>query len=190
MSEIQPRIPNSHYPDDSTSSSPTPAQDLVITEKDNLVSIANAIREKAELTDNFAFPQGFIDAISGIESGGGDNPFKTGTFITRYSSSMPSKYTIGTLEEFGFSENPNFYACFVLDPSKIANSGCILLIEYAGSCVCHRKYMGSKYTNYSATASALEIDASSGKVTLMSAYDGMSAGFPDGVEYRWILGVL
>lgn len=39
----------------------------------NLTSIANAIREKAELTENFAFPQGFIDAISGISVGGAGN---------------------------------------------------------------------------------------------------------------------
>lgn len=45
----------------------------------NLTSIANAIREKAELTENFAFPQGFIEAISGIESGGGDVTFDKGT---------------------------------------------------------------------------------------------------------------
>lgn len=38
----------------------------------NLTSIADVIREKTELTDKFAFPQGFIDAISAIESGGGN----------------------------------------------------------------------------------------------------------------------
>lgn len=37
----------------------------------NLISIANAIREKAGLDDSFAFPQGFIDAIASISAGGG-----------------------------------------------------------------------------------------------------------------------
>ena len=35
----------------------------------NLTSVANAIREKAGSSDSFAFPQGFIDAISAIETG-------------------------------------------------------------------------------------------------------------------------
>lgn len=44
----------------------------------NLLSIANAIREKAELTENFTFPQGFIEAISGIKSSG-NMRIETGT---------------------------------------------------------------------------------------------------------------
>ena len=44
--------------------------DLVIANKDDLVSIANAIREKAESTDGLVFPAGFVEAISGIEAGG------------------------------------------------------------------------------------------------------------------------
>ena len=36
----------------------------------SLTSIANAIREKAGLTDSFVFPEGFVEAIAGIEAGG------------------------------------------------------------------------------------------------------------------------
>lgn len=45
--------------------------DLVITQKENLVSIADAIREKAGIEDSMSFPDGFLEAIAGIESGGG-----------------------------------------------------------------------------------------------------------------------
>lgn len=36
-----------------------------------LTTIANAIREKAGVNDNFAFPAGFAEAIAAIEAGGG-----------------------------------------------------------------------------------------------------------------------
>lgn len=53
--------------------------DLVITEKDDLVSIANAIREKAGVEDSFAFPQGFLEALEEI---GGDSMITaSGTII-------------------------------------------------------------------------------------------------------------
>lgn len=38
----------------------------------DLTSIADAIREKAGLTDSFVFPEGFVEAITGIEAGGAD----------------------------------------------------------------------------------------------------------------------
>ena len=41
----------------------------------NLTSIADAIREKAGLTDSFVFPEGFVQAIAGIEAGA--NPTTT-----------------------------------------------------------------------------------------------------------------
>lgn len=39
----------------------------------DLTSIADAIREKAGVSDSFAFPDGFVEAVSGISAGGGDN---------------------------------------------------------------------------------------------------------------------
>ena len=36
----------------------------------SLTSIADAIREKAGLEDNLAFPEGFVEAIEGISTGG------------------------------------------------------------------------------------------------------------------------
>lgn len=43
----------------------------LLVQDTSLTSIADAIREKAGLTDSFAFPEGFIQAIAGIEAGGG-----------------------------------------------------------------------------------------------------------------------
>lgn len=79
----------------------TPIKELVITEKDNLVSIADAIREKAGLAENFAFPQGFIDTISGIESGGGRKV--QGTYIPAADSETIYKleHNLGVLPNFG-----------------------------------------------------------------------------------------
>ena len=43
----------------------------------DIKSIADAIREKAGVSDSFVFPDGFIEAVSGISAGGGS--FATGT---------------------------------------------------------------------------------------------------------------
>ena len=42
--------------------------DLVITQKENLVSIADAIREKAGIEDGMSFPDGFLEAVEGIST--------------------------------------------------------------------------------------------------------------------------
>ncbi len=39
----------------------------------DLTSIADAIREKAGVSDSFVFPDGFVEAVSGISTGGGDS---------------------------------------------------------------------------------------------------------------------
>lgn len=67
----------------------------------NLTSIANAIREKAELTENFAFPQGFIEAISGIESGGGNVIMGTITPNETSSSIIINLAEYGYIQESG-----------------------------------------------------------------------------------------
>lgn len=42
-----------------------------VVQDTSLTAIADAIREKAGLADSFVFPEGFVQAISGIEAGGG-----------------------------------------------------------------------------------------------------------------------
>ena len=79
----------------------------------DLTSIANAIREKAGLTDSFAFPEGFVQAIAGIEAGGasfGDfDEVTSGTFVP--SEDITATYAI----DVGFSfQNSQDSFVFVL----------------------------------------------------------------------------
>lgn len=43
----------------------------LVVDKASLVSVADAIREKGNTTDDLEFPNGFVDGINAIESGGG-----------------------------------------------------------------------------------------------------------------------
>ena len=44
----------------------------LVVDKESLVSVAEAIRTKGNTTDELEFPNGFVDGINAIESGGGD----------------------------------------------------------------------------------------------------------------------
>jgi hypothetical protein len=72
--------------------------DLVITEKNSLISIADAIREKAELSENFTFPQGFIDAVSEIKTGikCAIGTFTTASDVTNYTIT----HNLGVIPDF------------------------------------------------------------------------------------------
>ena len=54
----------------------------LLVQNTSLTSIADAIREKAGLTDSFVFPEGFVEAIAGIEAGGDilGHKFAAGSF--------------------------------------------------------------------------------------------------------------
>jgi hypothetical protein len=43
----------------------------LVVDKESLVSVADAIREKGGTSESLTFPQGFVDGIGAIESGGG-----------------------------------------------------------------------------------------------------------------------
>ena len=43
----------------------------LVVDKESLVSVADAIREKGGTSEGLTFPQGFVDGISAISSGGG-----------------------------------------------------------------------------------------------------------------------
>ena len=47
----------------------------------DLTAVADAIRTKGGTNAPLAFPQGFVDAVGAIESGGGDVQHASGTFI-------------------------------------------------------------------------------------------------------------
>lgn len=86
----------------------------------NLTSVANAIREKAGLSDNFAFPQGFIEAISGI--GVGFDFFNTAYEIKTGSLTFAEDTIVGN---YMTKENP-----FVLDFTNGDNAGNAKNVRY------------------------------------------------------------
>lgn len=47
----------------------------LVVNSESLVSVADAIREKGGTTEDLEFPQGFVDAVGAIESGGGADPY-------------------------------------------------------------------------------------------------------------------
>ena len=56
---------------------------------ENLTSVANAIRTKGGTSASLAFPQGFVDAVSAIQTGGGggetgDGQMPVGDFLIRH----------------------------------------------------------------------------------------------------------
>lgn len=52
----------------------------LVVDKESLVSVADAIREKGGTSESLEFPQGFVDAVGAIESGGGGDTFRA--FLT------------------------------------------------------------------------------------------------------------
>lgn len=48
----------------------------LVVNSDSLVSVADAIRTKGGTSEELEFPQGFVDGINAIESGGGEVPSK------------------------------------------------------------------------------------------------------------------
>lgn len=72
----------------------------------DMVSVANKIREKAGVSDGLVFPDGWIEAIEGIEAGGGTISGKK--FISgeiTFSETPTSKITISH-DSLGFRSQP------------------------------------------------------------------------------------
>ena len=51
--------------------------DLIIAKKEDVVAVANAIREKTGSSDALTFPSGFVNGIAGISSGGSNSGVET-----------------------------------------------------------------------------------------------------------------
>lgn len=97
----------------------------------DLTSIADAIREKAGVSDSFAFPDGFIEAVSGISAGGGDSHWYTQTFIPAEGLSAVYIYP-------GFGKCPTImgYYCVDFDASltdTLYKKTAVLLVENNGA---------------------------------------------------------
>lgn len=71
--------------------------ELLIAEKRDLVAVANAIREKTGLQDKLTFPDGFVEAVGGIEVGGsGASPSASWNDVTfiDYDGAVLYSYTV------------------------------------------------------------------------------------------------
>lgn len=56
----------------------------LVVNSESLVSVADAIREKGGTNESLEFPQGFVDGINAIESGGGGTEITAGFTSEKY----------------------------------------------------------------------------------------------------------
>ena len=95
--------------------------DLVIANKSDLVSIADAIREKARISDGLVFPDGFMEAISELEVGS-ISTLANGEFVS--AEDVSGKYRIYT--NLGRNVSGDYYCpdncVFVLWLDQLLNS--------------------------------------------------------------------
>ena len=69
----------------------------------DLVSVANAIREKGGTSETLVFPDGFVGAVQAIQAaGGGSGNFATGTFTTTddITSNVVINHNLGVKPKF------------------------------------------------------------------------------------------
>lgn len=99
----------------------------LVVNSDSLVSVADAIREKGGTNASLEFPNGFVDGINAIESGGGEDTLRallTNTLIeytivdeftlndTRLSASNLKRFSAPNLLSIG---NFSLYGCRTLN---------------------------------------------------------------------------
>ena len=80
--------------------------ELIIAEKNEFISVADAIREKAGIADKLSFPEGFAEAIAAIEAGGGGTSV-CGTFTPESDTKFHDLYDLDSSSGY----NALFYAC-------------------------------------------------------------------------------
>lgn len=98
-----------------------------------LTTIANAIREKAGVSDNFTFPSGFAAAIAAIEAGGGG-----GGLIGNYGEVIPASATDEITIEHGLGVIPKAAVIFPDATYSRTNNQVLLAYRYNndGGCFC------------------------------------------------------
>ena len=114
----------------------------------DLTSIADAIREKAGLTDSFVFPEGFVKAIAGIEAGGGSDGgialpsncvFSSGSYVpTSEGTDVLHKLTIAEKfigQKYGTHIGVHLFALYRKDGfTATGGSDNRYLVSYGGLC--------------------------------------------------------
>jgi hypothetical protein len=97
----------------------------LVVDKESLVSVADAIREKGGTSESLTFPQGFVDGIGAIESGGGESDFigiKYSDFTGGYGN--PKIADARSLDEIITSSNDKIvFNSLFKSPSPNSNGG-------------------------------------------------------------------
>lgn len=153
----------------------------------DMVSLANKIREKAGVSDGLVFPNGLIEAIEGIETGGGvisgtivpaESAVQT---ITHNLGRVPSGIAIITTGPYGSSTNGIFIAFG--NQEKQGGYGILYKSTIGGT-----MEVGISATSWDASKNP--IIANANEQTFESAF--FSSVYPNamgyllvGAEYRW-----
>lgn len=101
------------------------AEEYVICNKSDLVSVADAIRTKSSTSGDMSFPQDFVDGVSGIEAGGGKQYNKVAKMTIKYTgNAIVSIHGIITDENGYFIQDsmaqiPNGQSMYVADKTYL-----------------------------------------------------------------------
>lgn len=106
--------------------------DLVITEKEKLVEIANAIREKSGTSDAMAFPNGFLEVVNSI---GGDSAITaSGTLTVAENQASGVKVVVDTGVRVinswsGYVSDNSIFCLWINSKSLVAGSYLFLFCQ-------------------------------------------------------------
>jgi hypothetical protein len=152
----------------------------------NLTAVANAIREKAGTTGSFAFPAGFVEAISNISAGGGlPNGISA---MTSGEHTLASDSANSFIVKHGLGVVPTFVAVIRADamPSKTASF-------YLGAYL-NKTVAGKTKTQcevYSSVSDSLSAVTGTASVTADKFYANTSSGrLAKAGTYFWIAAVI
>ena len=164
----------------------------------SLASVADAIRAKGGTSDALVFPDGFVSAISAIQTGGGGAGSGSGNVATgSFTNSAPYSLValnIMTLDEWvtNYGDFPTtlYAAYFDENPGEIT-SGAFPL--YCASCVvdgnakkCYATVYNSDKISYSAITNAIA-QANKSSKTIQIISPGSIYSFQVGRTYRWVI---
>jgi hypothetical protein len=164
----------------------------------DLTTIANAIREKAGVSDNFNFPTGFAEAITAIEAGGGGG-LATGAITFDSDVTYTGDEDISTnfprpvlTIEHSLGYRPTFFVFFSADKKTKYQLESLIVHRFAETfAYCYR----TTFNSYGVTASNMGSSMYSSTSDLSEYFTdtsvcvtvtSTSATLPAGYTYYWI----
>jgi hypothetical protein len=102
----------------------------LVVDKSSLVSVADAIRSKGGTSESLEFPNGFVDAVNGIESGGGGTEDFVGVKYSNFDShrGSPKVADARSLPVINTLLNGGYQYLFA-NGTKLPNGGWHSLVE-------------------------------------------------------------